>query len=135
MKSLISSLIVIAMAGMLVAALIGCAGEKYQPEKGTPAVIKGDTLEIAEHTLTKGEYGDIVVKGIAKNITSSTIASAELEVIFYDSMKTILSAEKSKIEDLGPGESRDFAVRYLGATPKNVDGYEIEIGSISLAGE
>ena len=134
MKSLISLLIVIAVAGMPVATLIGCAEEKYQPEKGTPAVIKGDTLELAEHTLTKGEYGDIVVKGIARNISSSTIASAELTVTFYDTMKTVLSAEKSKIEDLGPGESRDFTVRYLGAT-KNVDSYEIEIGSISLAGE
>lgn len=134
MKSLISLLIVIAVAGMLVTALIGCAGEKYQPEKGTPAVIKGDTLEIAEHTLTKGEYGDIVVKGIAKNISSSTIASAELTVTFYDPLGSILSSSNSKIEDLGPGESRDFKVRYLGAT-KNVDSYELEIGLISLAGE
>jgi len=148
MKILISSLIAIALAGMLVTSLVGCAEEKYQPGEykkseegaptaapaGTSTVIQSDKLEITEHSLITGEYGNPIVKGIAKNISSSTIASAELEVVFYDPFNIRLSSSEGKIENLAPGESRDFKVTYFGPT-KNVESYKIEVVTVTLAGE
>ena len=144
MKTLVRSLIAIVLLGMLISGMIACAAEKYQPgeykkaEEGAPAgastVISGDKLEIVEHSLIIGEYGNPIVKGTANNISSSTIASAELEVTFYDPFACRLSSSKSNIENLGPGESREFEVTYFGPT-KNVESYKIEVGSITLAGE
>jgi len=148
MKTLVRSLIAIALLGMLISGMIACAAEKYQPgeykktEEGAPAaapagastVIQSDKLEITEHSLIIGEYGNPIVKGTAKNISSSTIASAELEVTFYDPFACRLSSSEGKIENLGPGETREFKVTYFGPT-KNVESYKIEVGSITLAGE
>lgn len=142
LKTLVRSLIAIALLGMLISGMIACAAEKYQPEEykkpeesspaGASAVIADDKLEITEHSLIIGEYGNPIVKGTAKNISSSTIASAEIEVVFYDPFSIRLSSSEGKIENLAPGESRDFKVTYLGPT-KNVESYKIEIGSIVLA--
>jgi len=144
MKAIVRSLIAIALLGMLISGMIACAAEKYQPgeykktEEGTPAgastVISGDKLEIVEHSLIIGEYGNPIVKGTARNISSSTIALAELEVVFYDPFNIRLSSSEGKIENLGPGESREFKVTYFGPT-KNVESYKIEVASITLAGE
>ena len=142
MKTLVRPFIAIALAITLFPSLIACAAEKYQPEEykkpeegapaGTSTVIAGDKLEIVEHSLITGEYGNPIVKGIAKNISSSTITSAEIEVVFYDPFSIRLSSSEGKIENLAPGESRDFKVTYFGPT-KNVESYKIEIGSIVLA--
>ena len=148
MRMLGRSLIAIALSTILLSSFTACAEEKYQPGEykkseegaptgapaGTSTVIADDKLEITEHSLITGEYGNPIVKGTAKNISSSTIASAELEVVFYDPFSIRLSSSTGKIENLGPGETKDFKVTYFGPT-KNVESYKIEVGSITLAGE
>lgn len=143
MKTIGRSLIAIALSTILLSSFMACAEEKYQPEEykptestpaGTSTVIADDKLEITEHSLITGEYGNPIVKGTAKNISSSTITSAEIEVVFYDPFSIRLSSSTGKIENLGPGETKDFKVTYFGPT-KNVESYKIEVGSITLAGE
>ena len=117
----------LALAVGLPLGLIGCTETQYEPgEGGSPATEK---LEILSHNMSTAEFGNLVVKGAAKNVSSSNLSYAEVRVKFYDAAGALIATSLDNINDLGPGESWNFEVMYPGMDTENVASYKIGVGS------
>jgi len=126
-KTIVGLIAVVAI--VVVAMFSGCVEEpKYEEGAGTPTESKN--LEILDHHMETGEFGNLIIKGIAKNIGSSSLSYAEVRVKFYDKEGTLLDTSLDNINDLGPGETWNFKVMYLGTDTENVDSYKIAVGSV-----
>ena len=118
--------IAIALVVILVPSLVGCIETQYEPGGSTPATEK---LQILDHQMTTTEFGNIIVKGRAKNISSSNLSYASVKVKFYDASGTLLATSSDGISDLGLGETWSFSVMYFGMDDENVKSYKIGVGS------
>ena len=126
-KTIVGLIAVVAI--VVVAMFSGCVEEpKYEEGAGTPTESKN--LEILDHHMETGEFGNLIIKGTAKNIGSSSLSYAEVRVKFYDKEGTLLDTSLDNINDLGPGETWNFKVMYLGTDTENVDSYKIAVGSV-----
>ena len=126
-KTIVGLIAVVAIVA--VAMFSGCVEEpKYEEGAGTPTESKN--LEILDHHMETGEFGNLIIKGTAKNIGSSSLSYAEVRVKFYDKEGTLLDTSLDNINDLGPGETWNFKVMYLGTDTENVDSYKIAVGSV-----
>jgi hypothetical protein len=124
----IKSLVAIALVAILIPGLSGCTETQYQPgESGAPPAT--EKLQILSHSMSRGEYGNLVVKGTAKNVASSTLSYAEVRVKFYDAAGTLLNTSLANINDLGPGETWSFQVMYFGTDEDKVTSYKIGVGT------
>ena len=118
--------IVMALLVMLVPSLVGCIETQYESGGSKPATEK---LQIIDHHMTTSEYGSMIVKGRAKNISSSNLSYASVKVKFYDASGTLLATSSDGISDLGLGETWSFSVMYFGMDDENVKSYKIGVGS------
>jgi hypothetical protein len=126
-KTILGLIAVVAIVA--VAMFSGCVEEpKYEEGAGTPTESKN--LEILDHHMETGEFGNLIIKGTAKNIGSSSLSYAEVRVKFYDKEGTLLDTSLDNINDLGPGETWNFKDMYLGTDTENVDSYKIAVGSV-----
>jgi hypothetical protein len=75
------------------------------------------------------DYGAPVVRGTAKNVSSSNLRYAFVKVKFYDAAGNVLDTLSDYIIDLGPGETWNFEVIYFGS--RNVKNYKIGVESIT----
>jgi len=124
----IMGLIAITLVAILIPSFTGCAETQYEPsEGGAPPAEK---LEILSHSMSggRGEFVKPVVKGTAKNVSSSTIY-AEVKVKFYDASGALLGTSLDSINDLSAGETWSFKVVYYDIDRENVYSYKIEVGS------
>lgn len=99
------------------------------PTSNNNFVVKNNNLEILESNLTYGQYGNLIVSGIAKNIAGKELNYAEVDVKFYDGSGAVLDTSLDNINNLGDGENWKFQVYYLGTDEYNVKNYSISIGS------
>ncbi|GAI32494.1 unnamed protein product [marine sediment metagenome] len=128
MKILIKSLVAMALVAILIPSFTGCTETQYEPgEGGAPPVT--EKLEILSHSMSTTQFGNLVVKGTAKNVSSSTLSYAEVRVKFYDAAGTLLSTSLANINDLSAGETWSFEVMYLDIDIEKVTSYKIGVGS------
>lgn len=126
-KTIVGLIAVVAIVA--VAMFSGCVEDpKYEEGAGTPAESKN--LEILDHHMETGEFGNLIISGTAKNIGSSSLSYAEVRVKFYDKEGAVLDTSLDNINDLGPGETWNFKVMYFGMDTENVDSYKIAVGSV-----
>ena len=64
-----------------------CRVQTRTPGAGKP--IEPKNLEILDHRMETGEFGNPIIKGTAKNIGSSSLSYAEVRVKFYDKEGTL----------------------------------------------
>ena len=87
----------------------------------------GEKLQILNHKMTAGSYGTYEVTGQAKNVGSSNLGYASIDVKFYDSQGNLLKSGLDNINNLGPGETWNFKAMYTGeGKPAS---YKIAVGS------
>ena len=128
-KTMVGIVTIVAIAAAVIFA--GCVEEpKYEEGAvGTPtAELKN--LEILDHHMETGQFGNLIIKGSAKNIGSYSLSYAEVRVKFYDKEGAALDTSLDNINDLGPGETWKFQVMYFGTDTENVDSYKIAVGSV-----
>jgi uncharacterized membrane protein len=114
---------------LVLSGVAGCMETQYQPGASTPTKAPAEKLQILSQSMTTGQFGNIVVKGTAKNISSSNLVYAEVRVKFYDAAGSLLNTSLANINDLGPGETWNFEVMYLGMDTENVKSYKIGVGT------
>ena len=76
-----------------------------------------------------GEFGNLIIKGTAKNIGSSSLSYAEAEWSSTIKGEHLPDKSPDNINDLGPGETWNFRVVYLGMDAEDADSYKVVIGS------
>lgn len=126
-KTIVGLIAVVAIVA--VAMFSGCVEDpKYEEGAGTPTESKN--LEILDHHMETGEFGNLIISGTAKNIGSSSLSYAEVRVKFYDKEGAVLDTSLDNINDLGPGETWNFKVMYFGMDTEKIDSYKIAVGSV-----
>ena len=128
-KTIAGLIAIVAIAAAVIFA--GCVEEpKYEEGAvGTPtAELKN--LEILDHHMETGQFGNLIIKGTAKNMGSHSLSYAEVRVKFYDKKGALLDTSLDNINDLGPGETWIFKVMYFGMDTEKIDSYKIAVGSV-----
>ena len=126
-RSIVGLIAVVAIVAVTMFA--GCVEEpKYEEGAGKP--IESKNLEILDHRMETGEFGNLIIEGTAKNSGSASLSYAEVRVKFYDKEGTLLDTSLDNINDLGPGEMWNFKAMYLGTDAKDIDSYKIAVGSV-----
>ena len=106
---------VIIALSLLLASLVGCTSlTKAEAEK----------IQLINHSLTKTEQGEIVVKGATRNSNPGQV-SISVQVKFYDDQKNLMYTGTTISRKIMPGETLDFQVMYKGAEPDKVKSYVI----------
>ncbi len=92
-----------AIAGILPALLlvIGCASV------GSGPAPPGE-LTVLNHTMTRGESGNVAVQVTVKNTGPVMAELAEVTVSFYDADKNLIDSSSDSVINLRPGETWDF---------------------------
>jgi hypothetical protein len=91
--------------------------------------ISSEKLVILSHELDYSDYGNLVVKGIAKNVAGRDLDYCQLDVKFYDSDNSVIGTSLANIDNLDEGESWKFEAMYFDLDTYNVKSYKIEVGS------
>ncbi len=120
--------LIVALAVGLPLGLVGCAETQYHPGEGAPPAT--EKLEILSHSMSTTEFGLLVIKGVAKNVSSSNLSYAEVRVKFYDAAGNLIDTSLDNINDLAAGETWSFEVMYFGMDTENVKSYKIGVGSV-----
>ena len=104
MKITIKSLAAIALVAMLIPSFGACIETQYEPGEGgaPPATEK---LQILSHSMSTGQFGNLIIKGTAENVSSATLSYAEVKVKFYDADGALIDTSLDNINDLGAGET------------------------------
>jgi hypothetical protein len=76
---------------------------------------------------TEGAYP--AIKGTAKNVSSSRLSYAGVDVKFYDAAGTLIGNSSDSIRDLDPGETWSFEVIYCGFGSDKITSYKIGVGT------
>ncbi len=120
---LIKSIAVTAVVVMLIIGFGGCTPVEHQ---------SGPTekLQILTHRMVRLDDGRPVIKGTAKNVSSSTLKYAEVEVEFLDNAADTLEISRVNTSNLSAGEIWNFEVTYNNFNPENVSDYQIRPGTI-----
>jgi len=120
------------VVGIIVAALVlgiclvGCAGTQTQGGN-----LPGEELQILSHSMTTHQFtggmpeSTAVVKGRARNVSNSTIASASITVNYYDKNGNLIDTSSAIMQNLGPGEIWDFNVQSAGTDAWKSVSYDI----------
>ena len=83
-----------------------------------------ESLIILKHQLSKTFMGNWVVKGQVINSGTNKINYAIINVNFFDKNGNLLYSGPVNINDIKPGEKKDFEVDYYGSNDK-LDSYKI----------
>jgi hypothetical protein len=81
-------------------------------------------LKILNSQMTKPLFSNWKVKGQAENTGSLEIHNSIININFLDKEKNLLNSNSTKLNNIQPGEIRDFEVEYQGNT--SPDSYKIE---------
>jgi hypothetical protein len=92
--------------------------------------VSNEKIEILEHELVYGEYGNLMVQGVAKNTAGKKLAYAEIDVKFYDKEGILIGTSLDNINNIEDGEKWRFEVMYFDMDTSDVDSYKISIGTI-----
>ena len=87
-----------------------------------------DKLQILSHESTVNEYGNIVIEGTAKNISSSTLSYAEVVAKFYNAANELVGTSPASIKAVDPGEVWSFKIVYRGTNVADITGYTVNAG-------
>lgn len=121
--------LVLALVVGLSLGLVGCAETQYQPGGEPSPAPAAEKLQILSHSMSIDQvFGRPVVQGIAKNVSSTNLSYARVNVKFYDAEGNLLVTSLDNILDLAPDETWSFEVRYSGSNPENVKSYKIGVG-------
>jgi len=108
---------------LLVPSLVGCLAT----QGGAGG---SEKLQILDHNSTVNEYGNIVIEGTAKNISSSTFSYAEVVAKFYNDAKELIGTSSTSIKAVDPGEVWSFEVVYRGTNVEDITGYTVNAGLV-----
>jgi len=137
-------LVLLAICLILVTFIAGCTGgTQYQtgasiadqeqtqttPTSSTPTTKTTEKIEIIDHKMEYGEYGNLMVTGTAKNVGNSQLSYAEIRVKFYDKDNNLLETFMDNVNDLDAGQTWKFKVLYPSMNVENVDHYDIGVGT------
>lgn len=129
MKILIKSLAAIALVALLIPSFTACIETQYEPGEGGAPPATTEKLQILSHSMSRSETGTFVyIKGTAKNVSSSRLSMASVDVKFYDAAGTLLATSSDYIRDLDPGETWSFEVMTVDEDQR-VASYKIGVGS------
>jgi len=105
--------------------------EEKAENQGTSVVNEKTTepLAILEHNMNYGDYGNLIVSGIAENTGNKRLSYAEIDVKFYDKEGILIDTSFDNINDLDSGEKWKFEVMYFGLDTYEVDSYAISVGT------
>ncbi len=106
---------------LLVLSLVGCLATQGGAEGS-------EKLQILDHNSTVNEYGNIVIEGTAKNISSSTLSYAEVIAKFYNDTNELIGTSSASIKAIDPGEVWSFKVVYKGTNVEDITGYTVNVG-------
>ena len=87
-------------------------------------------LTILSHEMTHGEYGNMIITGIAENTANKQLSYAEIKVKFFDEEGVLIETFLDNINDLDSGEKWKFEVIYPGLDSYKVKDYSIAVGSV-----
>lgn len=130
--------VVLGIFGFLI--IVGIFGSLSNPSETTyetGSAIKNEEtptktsepLTILNHEMTYGEYGNLIITGLAENTVGKQLSYTEIRVKFYDNEDVLIGTSLDNINDLDAGEKWRFEVMYLGLDDYDVDSYEIGVGS------
>ena len=119
--------LIVALAVSLPLGLVGCAETQYQPGETPSPAPPTEKLQILSHSMSTDQFGFQHVKGIAKNVSSSTLSFARVKVKFYDAAGNLLSTSGDIISDLAAGETWSFEVIYAGTDSRQAESYKIGV--------
>ena len=108
---------------ILVSSLVGCLAT----QGGAGG---SEKLQILDHNSTVNEYGNIVIEGTAKNISSSTLSYAEVIAKFYNAANELVGTSSASIKAVDPDEVWSFKVVYQGTNVKDITGYAVNAGTV-----
>ena len=108
---------------LLVPSLVGCLAT----QGGAGG---SEKLQILDHNSTVNEYGNIVIEGTAKNISSSTLSYAEVVAKFYNAANELVGTSSASIKAVDPDEVWSFKVVYRGTNVADITGYTISVGLV-----
>lgn len=103
------------------------SGDNTTEQESKPT--KTEYLKILDHKLEYGEFGNLMVVGIAENVAGRQLTYAEIRVKFYDKDNVLIGTSFDNINDLGAGEKWKFEVMYLSLDIYEVNRYEIAVGT------
>ena len=106
---------------ILVPSLVGC----LTTQDGAGG---SEKLQILSHDSSVNEYGNIVIEGTAKNISSSTLSYAEVTAKFYNDTNELVGTSSASIRAIDPGEVWSFKVVYKGTNVEDITGYTVNVG-------
>ncbi len=89
-----------------------------------------EKLQILDHNSTVNEYGNIVIEGTAKNISSSTLSHAEVIAKFYNAASELVGTSSASIKAVDPDEVWSFKVVYRGTNVEDIKGYTVNVGLV-----
>lgn len=89
-----------------------------------------EPLTILSHEMTYGEYGNLIVTGIAENTAGKQLSYAEINVKFLDSEGVLIDNWLDNVNDLDAGEKWKFEVIYPSLDSGEVADYKIAVGSV-----
>jgi hypothetical protein len=83
-----------------------------------------NNLKILNLEMTKPLFSNWIVKGQVENLGSLEIIHSMININFFDKYGNYLNSSSIKLNNLQPGEIRDFEVKYQGDIAPN--SYKIE---------
>jgi len=118
-------LIAISLPLILLAGLLGCAGQGGLSNQ----------LKILSQSMTVHEFSGgtpqsaAVVYGRAQNASRGVMNSATIEVSFYDKNKKLIATGSTARQNLQPGEIWDFSVQTVGPDAWKIVNYDISVSA------
>ena len=111
----------IVIALILVPSLVGCLAT----QGGAGG---SEKLQILSHDSSVNEYGNIVIEGTAKNISSATLSYAEIIAKFYNDANELVGTSPASIKAVNPDEVWSFKIVYRGTNVADITGYTVNVG-------
>lgn len=135
----IKHLFLIGISFLVIAFISGCSQTEYQ--QGTPNNQEQDTntpttsasaekIQIIDHQMETGQYGNIKIVGTAKNVAGKQLSYVEIRVRFYDKDNVLLETFMDNINDVGIDQTWAFEVMYPSIDTSKVDHYDIGVGTV-----
>jgi len=103
-------LVAIAAALGLMVAAAGCVSSQPQYAVKDPY----EMVEIIEYEVTVVGYNTLGVEGYLRNICDDRLSAVGIAVKFYDYDGIMIGDGKTIVENLDPGETAMFTIRYYG---------------------
>ena len=92
--------------------------------------VSNKKIEILEHELTYGNFGNLMVVGVAENTAGKELSYAQIDVKFYDGDGILIGNSLDNVNNLENGEKWRFEVMYLDIDSYEVDSYKISVGTV-----